>query len=94
MEVKVHPSESALDDPVQVRQCAVGADQEPSPQHRMDAPNPDIDQRGGGLRDRRPLAEEPEMGFGCPRFEMDPYCAGAFPCQDIPTNHTSQFSQA
>lgn len=47
MEVKVCPSESDLEDPVQVCQCAVGADQEPSPQHRVDAANPSISERGG-----------------------------------------------
>lgn len=74
---------------MQVCQSAIGSDQEPSPQHRVDASNPGMDQVDRGRRrrvhdhdslasngfngDRRVLSEEPAMGLVCPRFEMDSY---------------------
>lgn len=72
---------------MQVYQGAVGEDQEPVPQHRVDAPNPGMGQIDGGLRRRvhqhgsltryrfihaqRVFPEEPGMELVCPRLEMD-----------------------
>ena len=50
MQVKSGPS--ASDHEGQVGQCSIGADQEPSPQHRVDAANPRMDQIDRGRRRR------------------------------------------
>jgi len=85
VKVNVCPSESDLENPVQVCQSAVGADQKPSPQHRVDAANLRMDQIGRGRRvhdhdsvtrygfhrDRRGVSEDSAMELACPWFEMD-----------------------
>jgi multidrug efflux pump subunit AcrA (membrane-fusion protein) len=44
MEVEVGPSKADLQDKVQVGQGAVGSDEKAPPEHRVNVPDPDVDQ--------------------------------------------------
>jgi hypothetical protein len=74
MEVKVGPSKADLQDKVQVGQGAVGPDEKAPPEHRVDAPDPGVDQVSFGLgivfHGGVSLPPRQRLGSFCPRFEV------------------------